>query len=798
MTLAQRVGAFLNPTKASEVIAEKAMTGPGAWVMENHMPLSSGRRDPQKFMTQAQAISRRNPWVNTAEAIICGKASTVPWHLEDKNAESIDPFNPGSALAQQLIRLIERPNEQMTRSRLWNITLRHMGVCGNAYWYLDQRDRLAGIPLAIYYINPARMRPATDAKGNLTGWILDAEDTYEFDAGRQTGIGLDLKEVIQFTLEPPDWGYLGHGLVESAEGLLGLNSAAERYLTQVMATGGRRGHFIGPKDGRMDDDVFQSLVAGLRNVAESPDAAKRNIVTKGPIFAQPQAVTPNEVGAMGVLTEMREDIVSGVWRVPLSSLGIPLPAGLNSGESRKYDEASLWQNAIDPRAKSFAETLQFQLIDRTQKAGLELNIVLELPQFDDATPAWDLIGKSENAPVTWNEQRALIGLDPLPDYDPTGAPLGLRITMPQTIVTVAAAADAHGNFGEITVTPPDRPLIDAPVKAAPLGKLRDRLEQSRTPKIAEAVGTFLEAQRSEIIGHLRAKIGHLLRKPTDTSWWSRHWDDALAKVMAPHLEAITVDVAAEVGSTLGKPHKSFISDTEEFVQTRSGERITGINATTREAILVELRLALEEAVEAGMGPGAAADLVGERVKGLAVWNEARRDLISRTELMLAYNDAALKSYEHHEVRYVEALDGDKDDECASRNGREYLIEDAYSIADHPNGTLDWAPIVGRREERGDFAESRSGKAEAMSSIDAMTVALRAVAQPPTVNFPPPIVNMPEIIIPPAAPVDMTPVAEALFAIRDDQRAEMTKLTTTLTRPKRLVRDPDGHIVGIEL
>ena len=218
--------------------------------------------------------------------------------------------------------LIERPNPQMTRSRLWGITLRHMGVNGNAFWYLDQLDGLAKTPAAIYYINPARMRPATDARGNLTGWILDAEEDYGF--GEEVkGVPLQLDEVIHFTLEPPDWGYLGHGLVEAAENLLALNSSAERYLTQVLASGGRRGHFIGPKDGRMDDDVFQALVAGLRNVAESPDAAKRNIVTKGPIETQPQAVTPNEVGAMGVLTEMRENIVSGVWRVPLSSSACP-------------------------------------------------------------------------------------------------------------------------------------------------------------------------------------------------------------------------------------------------------------------------------------------------------------------------------------------------------------------------------------------------------------------------------------------------------------------------------------------
>jgi hypothetical protein len=31
--------------------------------------------------------------------------------------------------------------------------------------------------------------------------------------------------------------------------------------------------------------------------------------------------------------------------------------------------------------------------------------------------------------------------------------------------------------------------------------------------------------------------------------------------------------------------------------------------------------------------------------------------------------------------------------CASRNGQEYDLADAFAIEDHPNGTLDWAPVV---------------------------------------------------------------------------------------------------------
>jgi hypothetical protein len=716
MTLATRISAFLNPPQSTEVavVEQKAGLGTGAYVMEYHEPLNRHKRDPQKFMLSAQQISRRNPWVNTAEGIITGKASTLPWHLEDENSDSLGEDNPGSPIAQAALALLERPNPQMTRSRLWAITLRHMGVCGNAFWFLDQRDRLAGTPLQIHYINPARMRPSTDKQGNLTGWILDADETYDLDYGRQTGIPLDLAEVIHFTLEPPDWGHLGHGLVEAAENLLALSGAAERYLTQTLMSGGRRGHFIGPKDGRMDDDVFDSLVKGLRHVAESPDAAKRNIVTKGPLEATPQASTPNEVGALAVLTEMREDIVSGVWRVPLSQLGVPLPAGLNSGDSRKWEEASLWQNAIEPRTKSFAETLQFHLLDRFKELGVQLDLVLDLPTFDDQQPAWELLAKAKEAPVTWNEQRAIVGLDPLPDYDGQGRPLGVRITMPQTIIEVAQAPDESGGFSTvepepvIEVLPPDPVLLEegkATIRA-PFADVRERLEKTRTPEIAKTVAAFLDQQRAEITERLRGRISHLLRKPTDTSWWSqKHWDAALGEVLTPALAPVAEQIGDEARSILGKPQKAdaFMDLVLQFVTGRVGERITGMNETTRQGVLVAVREAVEEAVNDGLSPAAAADLLADRVSGLTVWNDARAELIARTELMNAYNDAALRSYQEYDVTRVQALDGDTDADCAARNGREYSVDDAYGIADHPNGTLDWIPVVSSRVSVRDLA-----------------------------------------------------------------------------------------------
>ncbi|HUS61344.1 MAG TPA: hypothetical protein VMY34_04045, partial [Acidimicrobiales bacterium] len=91
----------------------------------------------------------------------------------------------------------------------------------------------------------------------------------------------------------------------------------------------------------------------------------------------------------------------------------------------------------------------------------------------------------------------------------------------------------------------------------------------------------------------------------------------------------------------------------------------------------------------GLAPGEVADLIS----GATTFDDARAELIARTESALVYNESALRSFSEFGVDEVEAIDGDEDAECASRNGSIFSVAEALSITDHPNGTLDWSPVV---------------------------------------------------------------------------------------------------------
>ena len=763
------------PLPLVEVPAQKAAIGAGAWALEHHTPLTMAvRHDTEKFMKRAQQISHSAPWVATCERIISGKVGTIPWHLEDREGEAID--DTGTGPVADFRRLIERPNPHTTRRELWQLTSRHLGVCGNAFWFLDQRNAVTNAPLQILYINPARMTPAQDKAGYLTGWVLDAESEYEWGSGTP----VDIEEVLHFVFEPPDWGHFGHGIVESALSKIEITRYADRYTSGVMGAGGKRGGIASAKEGMIPDEAYQSLVNNFRNIAESPDATKRTIVTQGAIDYTFTSATPQELELSEVSALSRDDTF-GIWGVPLSQAGIMSARGLNSGETVKYEEAALWQGACHPRVVAMWEVIQYQLIDRINP---DWQLILEEPTFDDNQPLFELADLAKTQPLRNIERREILGLEPFGDErdEEVWLPQGFERIYPEPgegevspPAPVPLALLGSTSEDQEEAEDDAEEATRAKASLGPLATLRSKIERTDQVAIQKAVESFLADQRDHVVKRLAERARHFLQKPRDASaLLGKNWDAELAKVLLPLEAAIATETAAGVRKIVPKATKAdpFEADAVEFARTRAGERITGINGTTRDAVLREVQDVIDNAVRQGLGPSEVAGNLTDRVGKMTVWNDARANLIARTETMFAYNDAALKSYDRLGVTHVVAFDGDKDAECADRDGREFSIEESYEIADHPNGTLDWGPVV---------KASTAAKAT-VSEAEPNVVRLEMHEPPaPVVHVKPPIVNV-------AAPVvDTAPFEAAIHQLRAEFKRPVRK---------RIVRDAAGLIVEV--
>jgi hypothetical protein len=349
---------------------------------------------------------------------------------------------------------------------------------------------------------------------------------------------------------------------------------------------------------------------------------------------------------------------------------------------------------------------------------------------------------------------------------------------------------------------PEISVVPAKAELAPrqLLGLRHRLQPLWERKVRAAVTAHLTAQRAMVSDNVRQRYAQLVKKPTDRqAWWNgKRWDDALMVSLSPVLAEYAKTVGRRTTSTLKRATKAdtnWLDLVVSNVRDHVGERIGGINDTTRDRVQ-EL---IEQGVHDGLGPGELGDLIEDD----GIFDAARSDLIARTETARVYNEAALGSYSEFGVTEVEAIDGDQDDECAERDGMTFSLDEAEGIEDHPNGTLDWIPIVPDVEE---VVEAKAVLEDDMQDGDGL-IRIRLpkpadihvdVAAPPPQPPPQVTVNVPQQ---PAPPINITvPETKLPTPIVNVAAAKATlpaqvEIVSMPNRKHVAVRDEEGIIQG---
>lgn len=241
-------------------------------------------------------------------------------------------------------------------------------------------------------------------------------------------------------------------------------------------------------------------------------------------------------------------------------------------------------------------------------------------------------------------------------------------------------------------------LFEGKASTRPLLGLRRQVDATWVPKVRKSMDELLADQRAEVVAKVKRNAAHLSKRPTDTAtWWdARKWDKVLADTLKGHASGINAQVTEHVAAILGdrKPAKAapeWADEVEARVFGVVGRRITGINETTRDDVLRTIENTVARGIQEGMGAAELGNALESALNDAATFDTYRAELIARTETMNVYNASALGSYGQYGVERVQALDGDKDEECAARDGKDYSLAEANDISDHPNGTLDWVP-----------------------------------------------------------------------------------------------------------
>ena len=628
---------------------------------------------------------------------------------EGDNAESIAPAAtsvPFDALKplEQFLRLMERPNPYQTGRQLLEKTEIRLDFAGSAFWYMENATG-GGLPTGLYGISPTRMWPSVDKSNHLIGWVMDADKP-------SGGVPFTADEILPFmNTTATDEAWVGQGVIEAVYAQVPLTDLMARHTSDVLTTGGRLAGMITPKQRTLTENEFQDVVKAWRNVASDPNAARRLLVFPEPMEWSSGAASPKDIGIPELAALTRDEILTAF---PLSpyQLGVPMPGGLNSAETRREDRRDYWEGTIHPRVEILEETIQVGLVGRYELImGRPLDFDIEEPDLNDAPTLIEKVGAFKGlVSIGFDPKEAVsaVGLDHikwqgLPDLlDPAkqaeAAAQALEAPKDSTQVSVRDTSNRDSAVTVQNVT--GKAYVDRATKA------RDDIVRTGAVVVSE----FLEGQRERVVGKLREKLPNP-RKVAKTArleavkrypeWWDAALEDAeLAATLRVIYEDSSHQGLQVVADTLGRivPNKAVSRVTNDLL-AYGGERIADINARTLQAITIELAegarrgYSIAQLIDGVPAEGFRGVLAVGMENGVGVWGDARAETIARTETALSYNRATLGGYKEFGVRQVTAIDGDTDADCANRNGATFSVDDAYGIADHPNGTLDWVPVI---------------------------------------------------------------------------------------------------------
>jgi phage portal protein BeeE len=593
---------------------------------------------------------------------------TTPW-------ESLDP-------PHQFLRLMERPNPNQTGRQLFQKTQIRLDMAGWTYWFLEEAGPVGSgiLPTAIYGISPSRMTPSFDSRGNLIGWVMD-RDT------RGQGVPFETYEIVQFSQETAeDMPYGGQGVVEAVMSELTLGDQYARHQSDLLSTGGRLAGMLWPKERTLDEAEFKDAQNAWRSVSSDPNAARRLLLFPEPMEYATGAADPKDIGIPELAALNRDNILTAFPIAP-EMLGVPMPSGLNaSGESRRELKREYWEGTIHPRVELLEEFIQNRIVSLYEAVtGQTYDFDIMEPNLDDAA---SLLVKVEAF-----DALTAAGFKPEDVIETLGLDV-MEWTKPAPVI-VQPLPEVPPMAGE---------EMPQPVKALKsVTSERDHVTEPAAQRAHDRLARFFADQQRRITANMRTSLpsSKAARTKAAPTWWDPAQEDAeLRAVMREIYADVGIGGLQTVADTLGRvilkgATQAVIADLLEV----GGQRIKDINDRTLQAITTELAegtrrgYSIPQLIDGVPEEGFKGILQAGLDNGVPVWSDSRAETIARTETALSYNRATVTGYGEFGVTHLLAYDGDDDEACAERNGREFTIDEAEAIDDHPNGTLVWSPVV---------------------------------------------------------------------------------------------------------
>ena len=615
-------------------------------------------------------------------------------------------------VGHDLVKLVSNPNPYYGDIALWMATV--FSFCapggGNAYW-IKLRNR-AGKPVQLWWVPHWMIEPVGSRDGSefLTHYKYSPGGTIE-------PIIIAPEDVVHFRHGiDPENPRKGRSPVDGVIREMFMDLEASNFVAALLRNMGVPGVVISPKNGTLPsvDDVEATKIWFKQ--AFSGDRRGDPLVMGAPTDVEQFGFNPQQMNMDGA-RDVAEERICAALGVPAAVVGFG--AGLQQTKVGATMESLLklaWHNGVLPYCRMFADELSRSLLPDFVKTDdmrvtHDTSEVVALADHEDReTTRWN--GRIQSGAAMISEAREAWGL-PVDDSH--------RVYLRP----IASFEVPHG-------APPRAP--EAPKS---LGE-KAQASQSALQRANAYVRFLLAAEK----GHISALQGQLEAFFTDLGKSARTAsveflaaDPTIAKARGADGEKADELLIEQILEALGIPvhettfrrilEQHFLEVAETVAKAGELVGIAGqlpdpvaraiVAAGGRRAGLFDLgdqtRRALFEALATGRAEGEGVDQlvarISREVESGPTWgtSETRARIIARTETKYAQNISTIERGRAAGVERFTVIDGRLGpgrslQSHMARNGSIVSTSEAREMADaeHPNGTLSFAPHFGGDEE----------------------------------------------------------------------------------------------------
>ena len=598
-------------------------------------------------------------WVYASISAISQNISNVPLKITTEVKDK-EPITIESGPEYELF---NQPNPLMNGKQLIEATMIYMGLRGEAFWILEDREDVTKLPTRIWCFDPIRFMPILDQiSGMVIGWRY---------TGKVGAIDFGLHEIIHFKYFNPYNDVRGLAPLQAAKTSIDQDYYSGQFNKTFFQEGAAVGGYI-TVPGELSDTQYNRLQKQFDNRHKGYNKAHRVGIIEGGADYKEAKLTQRDMDFVQMKKLSREEIFA-VYKV--NSVVMGLYEDIKSFEGIKTAHKTFWTECLVPKTTYLEEQIWSRLFSSINggKVWVKFDLSTVSALQEDFEKKVDIGEKLQKMgwPINAINKRLELGMEDVSWGDVWYAPINL---VPIASVEATPKEPAK-SIDSLTKSFDD---LENLVKIAEDAE-RERVwksyltSQGPVERLFKAkIEKYFFDQRKRVLGKVNLQFS---KGVSDGIFDPAEEAKMLENIMKPIYELSIKTGFLIAIDELGLSGVQFVPLDPDYLGAMS-MKLTNIPAQ----IVGTIKKQLDEAITAGIAAGESVVEISDRVRHVYNMAHSRALTIARTEAGSAISHGKFLTMKKNGVKkhkWITALDEEVRDSHSSLHGKVALIGDKF-------------------------------------------------------------------------------------------------------------------------